>query len=349
MSFEAIQCRRLFSSHPSRRDGFSLVELLVVIAIIGIMVGLLLPAVQGAREASRRVHCSNNLHQLSLAVANYESAFRCLPAGCVVNYHWPNQSNNLSWGVHGRILPYIELQNLSVSIKLEAAWDFQQSIHKVKIPQFACPSDIKSDRVRDPGGGKPFLYPTSYGFNYGPWYVFDPVTKIPGEGLFFPNSFLRLSQITDGMSSTLLVSEVKAWTPYFRNGGAATDHAPNTVAELAAIATSGTDFKDTAHTEWPDGRVHHTGFTTTFPPNTRVAMMFIGRLLDCDYNSWQEGRNGEQGRPTYAAITARSYHTGLVHAALADGSIRSFSNATHMTTWRALGSREGGEVIPTSD
>ncbi len=333
----------------SKRLAFTLVELLVVIAIIGIMVGLLLPAVQAAREAARRMQCSNNLHQIVLASANYVSAMKCLPPGTTVNYEWANASNNLAWGVHGRLLPYLEMNEIALTIRLDAPWDIQQSIHKMKIPVYACPSDPKSDRVRDPGGGRPFLYPTSYGFNYGPWYVFDPVTKIPGDGLFYPNSFLGLQQITDGLTQTLLVSEVKAWTPYFRNGGSPLPTPPDRVAELAAIATSGSEFKDTGHTEWPDGRVHHTGFTATFPPNTFVKINSGGRTLDADYNSWQEGKNGTNGRATYAAITVRSYHVGLVHGGMVDGSVRSYSNSISPTIWRALSTREMGETFSTPE
>jgi len=100
----------------------------------------------------------------------------------------------------------------------------------------------------------------------------------------------------------------------------------------------------TGHTEWPDGRVHHTGFTTTLTPNTKVLFNHSGKDQDCDFNSMQEGRSATV--PTFAAITARSYHSGgIVNVALMDGSVRSVASSISLQTWRALGTRDGGEVI----
>lgn len=308
------------------KKGFTLVELLVVIAIIGVLVGLLLPAVQAAREAARRMQCSNNMRQLALATMNYESAFKRFPPGVAIDYNTPSTANNAGWGVHGRILPFVEANNLAAQVDVNTAWDFQLAIDGVSIPLFRCPSDPRGGEIRDPGSGRPKLYPNNYGFNNGTWFVFDPVNLKPGDGVFFPNSFLKMASIVDGTTSTLMISEVKAWTGYYRNGGPTTTAIPNTVSEAVAIATAGTSFKDTGHTEWPDGRVHHTGFTATFPPNTKLPVTISGKLWDIDYNSWQEGVNRRQGQPTYAMVGSRSYHSGLVVSALCDGSVRTFSN-----------------------
>jgi len=116
------------------------------------------------------------------------------------------------------------------------------------------------------------------------------------------------------------------------------------VAACSDKKLSGTDStKNTGHTEWCDGRVHHEGITTTLTPNTFVAYDDAGTILDVDYNSWQEGRLG--GGPTYAAITSRSHHTGGVHTALADGSVRFVSENIDLFLWRGLGTRAGGEVV----
>ena len=111
---------------------------------------------------------------------------------------------------------------------------------------------------------------------------------------------------------------------------------------------SGTDLKvnpPTGHTEWPDGRVHHQGITTTLTPNTFVKFTSAGVTYDADYNSWQEGKNGSAGRPSYAIITSRSYHAAIVHVALVDGSTRAISNNIELKTWRGLGTRAGREVL----
>ena len=101
---------------------------------------------------------------------------------------------------------------------------------------------------------------------------------------------------------------------------------------------------NTGHTEWPDGRVHHSGFTTVFPPNTVVPFTANGVVYNIDYNSRQEGNSATL--PTYAVVTARSYHSGgIVNVALMDGSVRSVSRDISPAVWRALGTRAGGEVV----
>lgn len=326
-----------------RNKGFTLVELLVVIAIIGLLVALLLPAVNAAREAARRTQCKNNIRQLGLATLNYESSFRTLPPSAKVDTSASTTGNNVSWGVHGRILPFVEESALYDKIDTEIAWDFQTAIDGLRIPIFQCPSDARAGELRDPGGGKARLFSTTYGFNMGTWFVFDPRTRRGGDGAFYPNSNLRLARVADGTSKTLMVSEVKAWQPYLRNGGPSTTTIPNTPAEAATIASSGAEFKDTGHTEWPDGRVHHTGFTATMPPNTIISVDRSGVTYDVDFNSWQEGKDGGSGRPSYAIVTSRSYHSGGVQVAMLDGSVQTVQNDIDMSLWRAAATRSGHE------
>ena len=229
------------------------------------------------------------------------------------------------------------------------AWDNQLAIDGLRIPGYSCPSDPLAKKQRDPGSGRSRLYPTNYGFNYGSWFVFDPETGNGGDGTFFPNSGLSLGDCIDGTSQTLLAAEVKAWTPYMRNGGPGNADIPQTVGDVQAAAATGVQFKNTGHTEWPDGRVHHSGITTTLTPNTKVPFVYDGTEYDVDYNSWQEGKDGINGSPTYASITTRSFHTGVIQAALMDGSVQAIANEIDLEVWRALGTRAGREVISSDD
>ncbi|TWT38085.1 hypothetical protein KOR34_30530 [Posidoniimonas corsicana] len=332
------------------RSAFTLVELLVVIAIIGVLIALLLPAVQAAREAARRTQCANNLKQLALGIHNYESSFKHLPPSAIVNPRDLSSNNNGSWGVHGRILDYLEEGSLRDLVDVELAWDDQLAINGVRIAAFQCPSDQRAGEPRDPGSGRPLLYSTTYGFNFGTWFVYDPTANQGGDGIFYPNSNLRLAKVTDGTSNTLLAAEVKAWTPYRRNGGPASTDIPATVADVvAAVGSAGQSKLDpaTGHTEWPDGRVHHTGFTAVMTPNTEVPFEDNGVTYDVDYNSWQEGKSsGGSSPPTYAAITSRSYHPGGVQTAFVDGSVRLFQENVDLLVWRAHATRAGDEVLP---
>jgi type II secretory pathway pseudopilin PulG len=317
-----------------------------VIAIIGVLIGLLLPAVQSAREAARRMQCSNNLKQVVLASHNYQSAFRKFPPSAILDLTVTSTGNNGSWGVHGRILPFLEQGSVYENVDLSLAWDDQSSIDGLKIPAFACPSDPGSDQIRTFDDGRPSLYPTNYGFNFGRWFVFDPASRRGGDGMFYPNSFLSFRDCLDGTSQTLFAAEVKAWTPYRRNGGPATTAMPSNQSEAEVAVASGAQFKNTGHTEWPDGRVHHTGFTVTLAPNSKVLYSDGVQVFEeMDFNSWQEGKDGIAGNPTYAIITSRSHHVGLVQVAKLDGSVSSVSDSIDLSIWHALGTRSGREAI----
>jgi prepilin-type processing-associated H-X9-DG protein len=239
----------------------------------------------------------------------------------------------------------MEQQSLRNLVKLDQLWDFQTAINGLRIEAFQCPSDARAAEVRDPGGGKVLLYATNYGFNMGTWFVYDPAANTGGDGAFYPNSHLPLAQFTDGTANTLLTAEVKAWTAYNRNGGPASTEIPATVAAAAAQVASGADPKDTAHTEWPDGRVHHTGVTAAMTPNTYVPFTLGGVEVDGDYNSWQEGKNGANGRPTYAIITSRSHHAGQVQVAMVDGSVQTVDDSVALAVWRAMATRAGDETV----
>ena len=343
------------------RAGFTLIELLVVIAIIGVLVGLLLPAVQQAREAARRLACGNNMKQLVLAVHNYASSKGGFPPSMVHTPGTAFPSNNESWGIHGRILPYIEQGGVAERINLEQPWDDGYpggaagtnwaTVRSTRIETFVCPSEVNNFfRTKD---GADYVYPTNYGFNFGTWFIYDPATGEGGNGVFHPNSHYKAKEFRDGLSKTLMVSEVKAFTPYVRNtsdpGSTYPAHSPPTDdSQLASLASGGENKlgpatnKNTGHTEWPDGRVHHNGFTATFTPNAVVEFAVGGVSYDIDYNSQQEGKSATQ--KTFAAITSRSYHNGVVNTGMVDGSIRKITNTISLQIWRGLATRDGGEV-----
>jgi prepilin-type N-terminal cleavage/methylation domain-containing protein/prepilin-type processing-associated H-X9-DG protein len=318
------------------RRAFTLVELLIVIAIIGILVGLLLPAVQSARESARRMSCSNNLKQIGLAVHGFHDAHHGVPpqATYVVG------STFSGYSVHARLLPFIEQGDLHSKVDFNLGYAAQPEICKTKVPLYRCPSDHR-DETRWDGGIE--FYPTSYGFNIGTWLGLDLLTARGGDGAFGYNMRHSFSAISDGLSNTLATADVKAFTPTLVDGGQPSAiNTPPPATPEQVIAYGGTFDKDYGHTQWVTGRNLQSGLTTTFPPNTKV-LYSLGRVTyDVDFTS---ARVTPTSPPHgYRVVTARSYHAGGVNALLLDGSVRFVSSAIARDTWRAIGTRAGGEV-----
>lgn len=330
--------------HASVRSAFTLIELLVVIAIIGILVGLLLPAVQAAREAARRMSCSNNMKQIILAVHNYESSTKRMPPA------WTRSAmSSDGWSTQARILPYIENVALSSAIDYSAGYgqaritvDGQRiKVSGFRVPVYLCPSDVLDDGRYD-NNGDPYHYPLSYGYNAGPWLVYNPNTDQPGPGAFKVGRISRFRDVLDGLSNTLGFAEVKGWTPYYRDTEVeGTIPIPNHPLEICSLGGS---FKpDTGHTEWVDGRVHQTGFTTTFSPNRKVVCEVTGIPYDLDFTNIREGKNTTA--LTQAAVTSRSYHQGGVNVTMLDGSVRFVTDSIELELWRNLSTRAGRETV----
>ncbi len=340
------------------RHAFTLVELLVVIAIIGVLIGMLLPAVQMVREAARRTACANNLRQLALAVHNYESAHRRFPTSALFPEFEADgvtplsDSSSLSpWSVQSQLLPFLEQVNLSDNINYRVGYSVHapitvdgqtRRISSFRIPTYLCPSEA-NDRPRGDEH-----YPLSYAGNAGTWFVYAPVTGAVGDGVFHPGQHLAMQGVIDGTSQTLMFSEVKAYNPYFRNANLGMTPP---VTEPSDLVSLGGEFKpDSGHTEWVDGRVHQTGFTTTFVPNTAVTYSAPdGKTYDIDWTNHQEGKGGRIDTvPTFAAVTSRSYHPTGVNTAWVDGSVAFVSENIERSVWQAVSTRAGGEVVDGS-
>jgi len=209
----------------------------------------------------------------------------------------------------------------------------------MRIPVYLCPSEI-NDRAS--GADNLQQYPVNYGANLSTWMVYNPSNGVGGDGAFFPNSKLNFRDFTDGTSSTLAFSEIKSFQAILKTGG--TLRRVFQAILSRSLYFGGSNFEvDNGHTEWVEGRVHQDGFTATFTPNQKVAYVSGGKTYSIDYTSEEEGDSATG--ITYAAVTSRSFHTGIVNALLMDGSVRTVSENTDLQVWRNLGARNDGQVV----
>jgi len=333
-------------NRADRKAGFTLIELLVVIAIIAILIALLLPAVQQAREAARRIQCKNNLKQVGLALHNYLDTYSSFPPAFVSDISTTNTPGG-EWSILARLMPYLEESNLYQQADLSRSYEDPSGVNDgiaiQRMKAYICPSEV-NDRQRTSSSGVAEHYPITYGYNGGTWRVWTNATRQTGDGAFAPNSNFGTQHFTDGTSNTLGFSEVKAFTPYNRDGDQGTAAIPSAPVDVEAlIAGGGSNKANSGHTEWVDGRVHQTGFTTTLPPNSKVLVPGGDRPEEGDYTSCREDKTCTT--PTYAAVTSRSWHIGVVNSLLMDGSVRSISENIDLGTWRNLGQRNDGNVV----
>jgi prepilin-type N-terminal cleavage/methylation domain-containing protein/prepilin-type processing-associated H-X9-DG protein len=334
------------------RRGFTIIELLVVIAIIAVLIALLLPAVQAAREAARRVQCTNNLKQIGLAISNYEAAVGALPMSMSLAGAGNTVAYDTGWSAQARVLPYLEGNALFNAANLSVFKEDppNATVIALNVAGFLCPSEVQTQVSQHDYGASGVI---SYGFCQGDWFVWGGFNGPQNRQTFGPNRARRLAEFNDGLSQTLLAAEVKTYQPASncRFTTLPSVNNPNAVpgpyADPFAAAPEydnkacATQNQYEFHTEWSDGHAHAAGFTTAWPPNKVIRGRSSYRGMDLDLN----GKNEENGGPTFAAINARSYHPGGVNALFGDGSVKFLKDAIDGMVWRALGTVSGGEVV----
>ena len=313
-----------------RRSGFTLIELLVVIAIIAVLIALLLPAVQAAREAARRIQCVNNEKQIGLAMHNYAGANNVLPAAEMQFLGLPNGSN---YSAMSQVLPYMEQSSIFNAINF-SLFDVDPSNSTAMVTSISgliCPSDsynptplygAQTNYMADMGSG--IVWQSS---------LFAPNTTLPmPSGVFYGNSATRLAEITDGLSNTGFYSErivgdattgiISPIADVFFDPGAPLTP-DDAMAQCLAlnIYNPANQIPMIMGVPWIDGQ-HITLHVTT--PNTRSCGFFIVNR---------------------AVMPPSSKHPGGVNLLLGDGSVKFVKDSVNLQTWRALGTRNGGEVI----
>jgi prepilin-type processing-associated H-X9-DG protein len=345
----------------TKRAALTLVELLVVVFVNAALIALLLPAVQGAREAARRVQCVNNLKQMGLASHLYENGYSTLPPSLVLSGIGNSPKWVSGWGVNARILPFLEQGPLFDAINWSSSLDApaNSTIPATVVSTFVCPSDSSASTYSDPVTGTTGV--VSYGWCMGDWLVWPGFREPSNTAAFGPNRVRRLSEFADGLNMTMLASDVLSRQHQRIDCGIGKAIDPSLPPNLPPVKlpdlgseSSCVDI-NSGHTSWAHGDVNQSGMTTAWSPNSQltasgssggsVLNLSLGQAVILDLVGIRESNGG----PTYAAVSGRSNHPGGVNILLGDGSVRFLKETVNAALWRALSTVRGNEIISADE
>ena len=347
---------------PGKRSGFTLIELLVVISVIGVLVALLLPAVQAAREAARRAQCTSNLKQIGIALSSYENAHRVYPPGRISTYL---KGNGHCWGAFSQVLPQLEQGPLfdSLNFQMNPEPDAQSdSFATVNVTGTAtviasllCPSD---------GGPALVLYAGSnYSLSAGSGFTVakqpKPSTMPRPNGLFYEDSTIAVAMIRDGLTQTVAISEtvrsssgapsnssgldIFASDPLSGYAVPSNSHPLTSDQDYLSICVEGkiNGFRATRGVMWAYGDPGQTIYNHRRPPNDPN--------LDCRGGLPHQTNLSDPWKSMTLNVTSRSRHPGGVLSLFCDGRVQFVKNSVNRSTWQGLGTLDGAELISATE